>query len=95
MKYIECGRKGVYFLLDGMNIVYIGCTSDFPRRVMAHYDKKFDKMRFIPCDRNQFYEKRLIKIFKPKYNVLNRQHGKALCALGHRDKATSKFLNSY
>lgn len=64
---------GIYFLMVGKNIVYIGQTRDLFSRINAHLqsEKPFVKIRFIPCrvDLLNHYEKRWILRFKPFYNV--------------------------
>jgi len=44
-KYIMCGQSGIYFLFDNCQLVYIGATTDFPRRVLPHHDKKFNRKK--------------------------------------------------
>lgn len=63
-------KTGVYFLLRGNKIVYIGQTSRFPNRISCHTDKNFDSYRFIECswENSLKYESRWIKRFKPEYN---------------------------
>lgn len=63
-------KTGIYFLFKGDKLVYIGTTSRYPIRFAAHTAKDFDSFRFIeyPYKRCYYFEKRLIKYFKPKYN---------------------------
>jgi len=64
-------KTGVYFLLQGKEIVYIGQTFNWPRRLNSHKkDKVFDSFRLIECDKSvlNYYERRFIRYFKPKYN---------------------------
>jgi len=69
METIITGRKGIYFLMHLGKVVYIGATRDFPRRMIGHYDKKFDCIKFIECEDNKYYERRWMELFKPKYNT--------------------------
>jgi hypothetical protein len=100
-KYLECGRCGLYFLLQDKVLVYIGATTDFPRRMLAHIDKKFNRIRFIPCDKDKryIYERRLLAYFKPKYNLkytgVEKERRKELVASGHMSRVVTKFLNGY
>lgn len=61
---------GIYFLLKGDVVVYVGQSMNVEKRVTAHRDKDFDSFRVIPCEPSKLlhYEKRLIKYFKPMYN---------------------------
>lgn len=65
--------SGIYFLMVGKNVLYIGQTCDLFSRINAHLQsgKPFVKVRFIPCraDMLNHYEKRWILRFKPFYNV--------------------------
>ena len=64
-------KTGIYFLIHEGQVVYIGQTIDWPLRLRGHKDKSFDSTRFIECspDKRIDYEKRLIKIFNPIYNI--------------------------
>lgn len=64
---------GVYFLIRKDCIVYIGKSTDVVNRVFLTDNartKKFDLVRIIPCcsDKLNYYEKRWIIRFRPKYN---------------------------
>lgn len=66
----EYFRKSVYILFFKSKIVYIG-LSDCPYgRIKQHKDKIFDQFRILhgKKERIPFWEKKLIKMFKPKYN---------------------------
>lgn len=67
-------KKGVYFLFDGDELVYIGQSKDIQNRVQTHMDegvKKFDSFSYIylelPVDRDVI-ERGLINEYLPKYN---------------------------
>lgn len=66
--------SGIYILLSGRKIVYVGKTQSLFSRILEHKkDKNFDCFRVLLCDEQdnqlmQHYEQRLIKLFKPKYN---------------------------
>jgi hypothetical protein len=61
----------IYFLMDGVNILYIGKSRNLPERIRNHNSSKlFTHVRFIRVDDSllEHYEKRLIAYFKPKEN---------------------------
>lgn len=66
MRKIPC----IYLLFKGQEIVYIGKSVNLEYRIPVHFDKDYDYLRYIPCDKDKLfhYELRLIKYFKPKYN---------------------------
>ena len=63
---------GVYFLLDGDEIVYVGQSkSNIPARIQAHAkDKEFQKFTVMPCDPDMLddLEAKYIAQYAPKYN---------------------------
>jgi hypothetical protein len=64
---------GIYFLLDGKNVVYVGRSECCEKRILHHIgtDKIFDDYRIIECLDSTYLatcENRLIRFFKPKYN---------------------------
>ena len=63
----------LYFLFYRERIVYIGETQNIRERAKQHYlNKVFDKMVFLVLENKQGaknYEERLIKKFKPIYNI--------------------------
>ena len=66
---------GVYFLLDGVEIVYVGQGIDCYRRVCQHYaegKKKFDAYYIIPCavEGLDDMEAMYIAKFGPKLNAV-------------------------
>lgn len=94
-KYIECGRSGIYFLLDDWRIVYVGSTTDFPRRVTSHYDKRFTRIRFIECSDYKYQEKRWMRYFRPKYNIqiFSKEYRRGLILEGKFCGVDSKFID--
>jgi hypothetical protein len=73
-KMTDIKLSGIYFLMVGSHIVYIGQTTDLFQRLAAHSrgDKPFTKIRFIGCqiDKLNYYEMRWILRFKPFYNIV-------------------------
>ena len=63
---------GIYFLLDGNEVVYVGQTKDFVNRIKSHSNKKYTSYRFIECEAKHLleYEGRWIRKFKPKFNKI-------------------------
>lgn len=66
-------KTGIYFLIKGEQVVYIGKTTVYPMRLKWHISQKleFDTVKFIECAENRlsFYEKRWINRFNPYYNI--------------------------
>lgn len=67
--YVSCG---IYFLIKGVDIVYVGQTKRGIQRVLNHHNKKdFDKFYFHKsspwCDLDSL-ELKYIMDFKPLYN---------------------------
>ena len=68
---------GVYFLLLGQEVVYIGQSRDIVARVHRHLDehiKDFDRVLYLPCppDLLDYFESRLIRVMRPRYNIAHR-----------------------
>ncbi len=64
--------QGVYMLVNGTNVVYVGQSVNVLSRMVGHQDKEFDSVRMIPTldDQDRIsLESRLIKMFRPMYNV--------------------------
>ncbi len=63
---------GVYFLLDGNEIVYVGQSrSNIPARVQCHAkDKVFQRFTVMPCPVSDldYMEASFIAKYAPKYN---------------------------
>lgn len=64
-------KKALYFLCDGLEVVYVGKTKNLPERIKSHRNKKFTRLFFLPpsVDRLDASEGEYIDYFKPKYNV--------------------------
>lgn len=60
----------IYFLLHQGQIVYIGQSRNVQQRLKLHDLKEYDSVRIIACDSDKvdYWERRLITYFKPKYN---------------------------
>jgi hypothetical protein len=73
---------GVYVLLFGIIIVYVGQARCLAVRIGQHREQgkiKFDSAKIFPCEhrgRRNSVEKSLIKKFNPKYNVRHNEYGK-------------------
>lgn len=66
-------RKGIYFLYDSGEIVYIGQTNNLPQRIVGHIKegtKTFDSYSFYECDPDTLDSVEFEEIIehKPKYN---------------------------
>lgn len=72
--------KGIYFLYDDDELVYIGQSVCVLRRLFdhlaeqnIHLKKKFNKMFFIRTDESDELRRKteanLIRFYKPKYNI--------------------------
>lgn len=67
-------RCGVYFLIDGEEVVYVGQSQNCFYRVGARFaDKKFDKVVLLPFmfEDLDYFEDYYIKKYKPKYNKIS------------------------
>lgn len=65
------GYPGVYFLLSGDEIIYVGQSRNVYARVHDHRRTvQFDRWAFIACDNDQLLEleKHYIDVFQPKLN---------------------------
>ena len=71
--------SGVYFLIDGKQIIYVGQSVNVYERVPQHTDKKFDRFAFVPCAVNalNMLESLYIYCLRPPRNGVN--NGK-ICA---------------
>ena len=68
-KIINLCLSGVYLLFFKDEIVYIGQSINPNGRIGSHIrDKIFDGYRILPTNRRLYWEKILIKKYKPKYN---------------------------
>jgi hypothetical protein len=66
---------GIYFLLKGKVLVYIGQTTNLFQRIAAHQttEKDFDAFVFMPVEKELLstYEAEYIAQYKPKYNNIH------------------------
>lgn len=62
---------GVYFLILGDEIVYIGQSQDVDRRISAHADKHYNRIYVIKAPQQDllWLEAMYINKFKPRYNL--------------------------
>lgn len=61
--------KGIYFLLDNNEIVYVGQSVNVYQRIHQHRDKKFNRIFVLKTD-NLDLESYYINKLKPKYNSI-------------------------
>ena len=69
---MKVATKGVYFLFDNKQLVYIGESNNVYMRIGQHIKdgkKKFDSFEIYPCNDRKKLEGFLIRAFTPKYNV--------------------------
>ena len=66
---------GVYFLVNGNKVVYVGQSVNVYTRISEHHDKLFDSFAFIPCKREVLntLESLYIHVLRPPLN--GNQHG--------------------
>lgn len=62
--------KGVYILLNGLEVIYIGSSVNIERRLTGHKDKDYDHYVIIECKRYKMMEKKLIRLINPPLNIL-------------------------
>ena len=67
------GISGVYFLVSGDDVVYVGQSVSVQSRVIQHGGdptKVFSRAFYLPCPRSELdaVEQRYIELLKPKYN---------------------------
>lgn len=65
---------GIYFLIDGQEIVYVGQSMNLPLRIDQHRResrKTFDRFTVYPCPEKLLdkLERHYIHVFRPKYNA--------------------------
>lgn len=63
-------ESGVYFLLDGQEVVYVGQAVNVYARIGQHTDKKFDRYAFVLCPREMLdkLESLYIHCLRPRLN---------------------------
>ncbi len=61
---------GVYFLLDGSDVVYVGQSKNVFSRIAEHRDKRFDRYAYVPCEEVSLdtLESFYIYMLRPKLN---------------------------
>jgi len=64
----------VYFLVSGLDVVYVGKTISLPSRIDSHLSdvsKTFDEILYVELLEDQLneIEQKLIRFYKPKYNI--------------------------
>lgn len=61
---------GVYFLVQGTEVVYVGQSVNIYSRISQHTDKRFDKYAFVPCEAALLdkLESLYIHTLRPKLN---------------------------
>ena len=71
---------GVYFLLEGDEVVYVGQSVHVYSRIGQHTDKRFDRYAFVPCaaEKLDILESLYIHCLRPKLN--GNQNNNAKCA---------------
>lgn len=66
-------QRGLYFLFDGDELVYVGQTEDLDARLSVHRksEKKWNSYAFLPCflENMDSLEARYIIRYSPRYNV--------------------------
>lgn len=72
--------SGVYFLLDGDEVVYVGQSVNVYSRIGQHTGKRFDRYAFVPCpiDALDRLESLYIHCLRPRLNGM--QTNGANCA---------------
>jgi len=72
--------SGVYFLLDGDEVVYVGQAVNVYSRISQHTNKRFDRYAFVPCavDALDRLESLYIHCLRPRLN--GNQRNDAKCA---------------
>ena len=72
--------SGVYFLLEGDEVVYVGQAANVYSRIGQHTDKRFDRYAFVPCavDALDKLESLYIHCLRPRLN--GNQRNDAKCA---------------
>jgi hypothetical protein len=62
--------SGVYFLVDGDEVVYVGQSTNIYNRIPQHHSKKFDRYMYVPCKPELLnaLESLYIHCFRPKLN---------------------------
>lgn len=70
-RYDRTVIRGIYYLFNKWELVYIGQSENIIRRINQHIDKDFDEFSYIEIDRNIWLddiEKDEIRKYKPRLN---------------------------
>ena len=61
---------GIYFLVKGSKVVYVGQSVHVYSRIASHQDKEFDSFAYIPCDEDMLdkLESLYIHVLRPERN---------------------------
>ena len=92
---LESGPRpmcGVYMLIDGANVVYVGQSINMLSRLGKHaYDKNFTHYKVLECNKDELdaLEAHYINKFKPKYNRV-REDGSIVTNLPYKTKMGSR-----
>lgn len=85
---------GVYVLLHGRDVIYVGRSKNIEARLIAHRRKRFTSVSIIECDHDQAValEIELIRRFRPEANDQFNQPsaGGRMKLLGRMKRARSK-----
>lgn len=73
----KAGIPGIYFLIDGLRIVYVGQSMNIHARIYQHRierKKQFTSYFLLPCQPEELtpLESLYIQRYRPKYNLLPR-----------------------
>lgn len=62
--------SGVYFLLQGSEVVYVGQSVSVYARIAQHEHKRFDRYAFVPCAKEMLdqMESLYIHLLRPRLN---------------------------
>ena len=62
--------SGVYFLIQGEEVIYVGQSVNIYSRIAQHPDKRFDRYAFVPCEVEVLdkLESLYIHTLKPRLN---------------------------
>lgn len=74
--------SGVYFLLDGNEVVYVGQSVNVYSRISQHKDKLFDRYAYVPCrvESLDALESLYIHFLRPRLNY-SQQNGSHVAPL--------------
>jgi hypothetical protein len=63
--------SGIYFLVFGDEVIYVGQSKDVGQRIMGHGEKVYDSVFILPCGLNHLnrVEAAFIGLLKPEMNM--------------------------